>query len=108
MAINPLKGPLDALRAASPVMAKSMPFKVIAASLRATGRLSRGEWFPAQRWEPKMSHNLDLAQRHALDLAQTLMVCVTLFEGDLGYGVVTSDEFDGDPETVLVEYDPFA
>ena len=54
-----------------------------------------------------MSHDLDLARRHALDLARTLMVCVILFEGELGYGVVPSDEFDGDAASVLVEYDPF-
>jgi hypothetical protein len=54
-----------------------------------------------------MSHDLDLARRHALDLAKTLMVCVILFEGDLGYGVVPSAEFDGDPASILAEYDPF-
>lgn len=55
-----------------------------------------------------MSNNLSIAQRHAFHLAQTLMVCVTLFKGDLGYGVLPSDEFDGDPATILHEYDPFA
>ena len=54
-----------------------------------------------------MSHNLNLARRYALDLAKTLMVCVTLFKGDLGYGVVPSDEFEGDPATIIHEYDPF-
>ena len=55
-----------------------------------------------------MSHNLTLAQEVALDLARTLMVCVTLFEGELGYGVVLSAEFDGDPATVIYVYDPYA
>jgi hypothetical protein len=55
-----------------------------------------------------MSHNLNLAQQVALDLARTLMVCVTLFKGELGYGVVLSDEFDGDPASVIHEYDPYA
>jgi hypothetical protein len=55
-----------------------------------------------------MSHNLDLARRYALNLAKTLMACVTLFEGELGYGVVLSSEFEGDPASVLVEYDPFS
>lgn len=55
-----------------------------------------------------MSHNLNLAQRHAFDLAKTLMVCVTLFKGDLGFGVLPSDEFDGDPATIIHVYDPFA
>jgi len=54
-----------------------------------------------------MSHNLNLAQEVALDLARTLMVCVTLFEGELGYGVLPSSEFDGDPATILHEYDPW-
>lgn len=54
-----------------------------------------------------MSHNLDLAHRHAFSLAQTMMVCVILFEGDLGYGVLPSDEFDGDPASIICEYDPF-
>jgi hypothetical protein len=34
------------------------------------------------------------------------MVCVVLFEGELGYGVVTIDEFDGDPTSIIHEYDP--
>ena len=55
-----------------------------------------------------MSHDLDLARRHALNLARALMVRIILFEGDLGYGVVPSDEFDGDPAAILLEYDPFA
>ena len=55
-----------------------------------------------------MSHDLNLARQHAFNLAKTLMVCVVLFEGELGYGVVTSDEFEGDPATILTEYDPHA
>ena len=55
-----------------------------------------------------MPHDLDLARRHALSLAKTLMVRVILFEGDLGYGAVPTAEFDGDPATILIEYDPFA
>ena len=55
-----------------------------------------------------MSENLSLAQSHAWSLAKTLRVCITLFKSDGGYGVVPSDEFDGDPATVLFEYDPFA
>lgn len=54
-----------------------------------------------------MSHNLNLAQEVAFDLARTLMICVTLFKSDLGYAVVPSDEFDGDPATVIHEYDPY-
>jgi hypothetical protein len=54
-----------------------------------------------------MSQNLTLAQTHAWSLAKTLMVCVTLFESDYGYGVLPSDEFDGDPASVIFEYDPY-
>ena len=35
-----------------------------------------------------MSQNLTLAQDHALDLARTLMVPVTLFEVDGAFGVM--------------------
>ncbi|MDP2620292.1 MAG: hypothetical protein Q8P46_08955 [Hyphomicrobiales bacterium] len=55
-----------------------------------------------------MSHNLELAQQVAFDLATTLMVCVILFKGELGYGAVPSAEFDGDPATVIYVYDPYA
>ena len=55
-----------------------------------------------------MSQNLTLAQTHAWSLAKTLMVCVTFFKSDGGYGVLPSDEFDGDPAMILFEYDPWA
>ena len=48
-----------------------------------------------------MSQNLTLAQQHAWSLAKTLMVCVTLFRGECGYGVVPSDEFDGDASSII-------
>jgi hypothetical protein len=54
-----------------------------------------------------MSQNLSLAQRHAWNLAKTLMVCVVLFGSDGGYGVLPSDEFDGDPTLILFKYDPY-
>lgn len=52
--------------------------------------------------------SLSLAQRSALSLAKTLMVCVTLFKAGSGYSVVPSAEFDGDPASVVHEYDPWA
>lgn len=55
-----------------------------------------------------MSENLPLAQRYALHLARTLMVCVVLFRSDFGYAVMIADEYDGDPERIIHEYDPFA
>ena len=50
--------------------------------------------------------SLSLAQKNAWSLAKSLMVCITLFKADMGYGVMPSTEFDGDPATVLHEYDP--
>ncbi len=50
---------------------------------------------------------LSLAQKNAWSLARTLMVCITVFKAGSGYGVVPSAEFDGDPATVLHEYDPW-
>ena len=55
-----------------------------------------------------MANNLQRAGQVALDLARTLMICVTVFKTELGYGVVPSDEFDGDPATIVCEYDPYA
>ena len=51
--------------------------------------------------------SLTIAQRHALSLARTLMVCITLFRAGNGYGAVPSSEFDGDADSVIHEYDPF-
>ncbi|WP_181408145.1 hypothetical protein [Pararhizobium mangrovi] len=52
--------------------------------------------------------SLSTAQLNALSLAKTLMTCITLFEAGDSYGVVPTAEFDGDPETVINEYDPFS
>ena len=41
-----------------------------------------------------MSNDLSLAQNHALSLARTLMVPVTLFEVDGQIGVMPSAEYD--------------
>lgn len=54
-----------------------------------------------------MSHDLALAQNHALDLACTLMTPVTLFEVDGEYGVMPSSELDDDEVEALFIYDPF-
>ncbi|KIU27049.1 helicase [Methylobacterium radiotolerans] len=54
-----------------------------------------------------MAHDLTLARSHAYHLARTLTVCITLFQTDGGYGVMPSDEFDGDPATVVLDYDPW-
>lgn len=53
--------------------------------------------------------SLNFAQTHAWRLAQTLMACVTVFQIDeQRFGVVESREFDGDVESIVREYDPFA
>jgi hypothetical protein len=54
-----------------------------------------------------MATDLTLANRYAHSLAQTLMVPVTVFRSEAGYGVVTSDEFEGDPANVVTEFDPY-
>jgi hypothetical protein len=54
-----------------------------------------------------MATDLTLANRYAHSLAQTLMVSVTVFRSEAGYGVVTSDEFEGDPANVITEFDPY-
>jgi len=56
-----------------------------------------------------MSQSLDAAQTYAWSLATTLMVCVTLFKAGNGFfSVCPSAEFDGDPDTIVTEYDPFS
>jgi hypothetical protein len=55
-----------------------------------------------------MSQSLSLAQEVAWNLATTLMVCVTLFKADIGFGVLLTSEFDGDPDSIIYEFDPFA
>ncbi|WP_298379528.1 hypothetical protein [uncultured Bradyrhizobium sp.] len=55
-----------------------------------------------------MSQNLTLAQNHALDLARTLMVPVTLFEVDGAFGVMPTAELEQDEVTVIHEYDPWS
>lgn len=55
-----------------------------------------------------MSHNLDLAQSHAWNLARTLMVPVTLFRASGEYGALPTEEIDeADDLEVIHEYDPW-
>ncbi|MBA3895949.1 MAG: hypothetical protein H0X36_02170 [Sphingomonadaceae bacterium] len=51
--------------------------------------------------------SLSLAQKNAWSLAKTLMVCVTLFKAGTAYGVMPSDDYDGDPDTIVHIYDPW-
>ncbi|MCW6530750.1 hypothetical protein NED98_10890 [Sphingomonas sp. MMSM20] len=52
--------------------------------------------------------SLSTAQSLAWNLAKTLMTVTVLIETDGGYAVMPSDEFDGDPDLVVREYDPFS
>ena len=47
---------------------------------------------------------LPTASAHSL--AQSLMVAVIVFRSEAGFSVVTADEFEGDPASVVTEFDP--
>lgn len=55
-----------------------------------------------------MSHNLALAQKHAWNLARTLMTTVILFQSDDEYGVLPEDELDDAEVEALYVYDPYS
>lgn len=46
-------------------------------------------------------------QSLAWSLARTMMTVIVLVETARGYSVMTRDEFDGDPASIVSEYDPF-
>lgn len=54
-----------------------------------------------------MSHNLELAQKHAWNLARTLMTTVILFQSDAEYGVMPEHELDDGEVDALYIYDPY-
>ncbi|WP_417427266.1 hypothetical protein [Hoeflea sp.] len=54
-----------------------------------------------------MQHDLSLAQKHAWNLARTLMIPVILFKSDDEYGVLPADEVDDAEIVILFEYDPY-
>jgi hypothetical protein len=52
---------------------------------------------------------LILAQKNAWSLAHTLMKIVVVFQTEnRDFGVVEAEEYDGDPASIVREYDPFA
>ena len=51
--------------------------------------------------------SLRTAQGYAWNLARTMMVVIVLIQTSKGYAVMPLDEFDGDPATIICEYDPF-
>jgi hypothetical protein len=80
---------------------------VIAAGRRMRRRLSSGERPRSEkRQEPVMS--LETAQRYAWNLACTLKVIIILIETDDGYNAMPSDDYDGDADHVVREYDVFS
>ena len=52
--------------------------------------------------------SLSTAQKLAWNLACTLKVIVILIATDAGYQVMPSDEYDGDVDQIVREYDPWA
>jgi hypothetical protein len=55
-----------------------------------------------------MSHDLSLAQKHAWNLARTLMIPIVLFKSDDEYGVLPADEVEDADIIILFEYDPYS
>ena len=56
-----------------------------------------------------MSQALRTAHLRAWNLANTLMVCVIVFQtGNGDYSFMPTDEWDGDPAATLHEFDPFS
>ncbi|RFB76631.1 hypothetical protein [Methylovirgula sp. 4M-Z18] len=54
-----------------------------------------------------MSDDFLLAQSHAYQLAQTLMVPVTLFRSGGAFGALPSSELEDDEVDSVLEFDPF-
>jgi hypothetical protein len=52
--------------------------------------------------------SLEAAQRYAWNLACTLKIIVILVETDDGYTVMASNDYDGEPDKIVREYDVFA
>ena len=51
--------------------------------------------------------SLTTAQSFAWNLARTLMTVIVLIDTGNGYSAMPSSEFDGSPDQVVREYDPF-
>lgn len=51
---------------------------------------------------------LSLAQSYGWNLARTMMACIVIFRIDETlFGVAEAREYDGDPQNIVREYDPF-
>lgn len=55
-----------------------------------------------------MSTSLKTAQAYAWSLARSLMVCIIVFRAEDGmFGAMPATEWEGDPDHILAEFDPF-
>lgn len=55
-----------------------------------------------------MSNSLKTARAYAWSLARSLMVCIIVFRAENGmFGAMPATEWDGDPDLILAELDPF-
>ena len=50
---------------------------------------------------------LTTAQKLALNLSLTLMTIIALIKTEHGYYAIPASEFEGNPEMLIREYDPF-
>jgi len=55
-----------------------------------------------------MQHDLSLAQKHAWNLARTLMTPIVLFKSGGEYGILPADEIEDADVEVLFEYDSYS
>src|SRR3546814_9991130 len=53
----------------------------------------------------RQSMSLEAAQRYAWSLACSLKVIIVIIATDDGYYVMTSADYDGDPDAIIREYD---
>jgi hypothetical protein len=82
------------------------PVAVIAAVSRMRRRLSSGERPRSIDRSGIMS--LEIAQRFAWNLACTLKVIIILIVTDDGYQAMPTDDYDGDIEKIVREFDHWA
>lgn len=56
-----------------------------------------------------MSKSLKIVQAYAWNLARSLMVSIVVFRTEGGlFSAMPASEWDGDPASVIHEFDPFA
>ena len=98
---QPMKGPLSQLAAALADACRGDRGQML-----DTSGACRAGMVPAF-WTGAFTMSLTLAREHAFSLATTLMTCVILFKAGDGFGAMPTAEFDGEPESIVLEFDPF-